>query len=105
MDPIFTVASASGTTYTMKGKMRPCWPYTQSMRYDLNWGDGSAPETVNAAPGTFFTKTHTFPSYMTTYSTRSTAVIDTAGRDPNRTTTRSVRPLPYVVATTTALAP
>jgi hypothetical protein len=92
MDPIWQVASSNGTSYTMKGRMRPCWPYTQTMRYVVDWGDGSAPETVNAAPGTFFTKSHTFPSYVKTYATKSTAVVDTAGHDPNRTTTRSVRP-------------
>jgi hypothetical protein len=96
MDPIFYVSKRSGTSYTFSGRMRPCWPYTQAMKYRIDWSDGSSTEEVSSAPGTLFTKTHNFTGMFVSHPVKVTAVVDTAGHDPNRTTTRSVRPTPII---------
>jgi len=86
--PIFYSSGVSGTTVTMHGRMRPCWPYTDKMTYRLTWGDGSV-ETVSASPTALFTKSHTFAT-KGSKNIQLQAVSDQANRDPNATTTRTV---------------
>src|SRR5690606_1835854 len=88
LEPMFYREAVSGTTMTMRGRMRPCWPYADSMRYRLTWGDGTV-ETFDAAPSTLFSKAHTFPTYGTK-TVKLEALFDTASRDPNSSTTRTM---------------
>lgn len=88
LDPIFFAENVSGTSATLRGRMRPCWPYTDEMRYRITWDDGST-EIVDAAPSTLFSKAHDFGSYGSKV-VKLEALLDDAGRDANGSTTRSL---------------
>lgn len=111
LQPIFYSAGVSGSTLTVRGRMRPCWPYSDQMRFRITWGDGSV-ETVNASPTTLFSKSHTFAS-AGQKTVELAALVDDAGRDPNAATTRTIllsdRPIvdvrPPVLGTKLVLAP
>lgn len=47
----------ANTRYT--AQMRPCWPYTENVDYDLNWGDGQI-SNVSGAPKVATPSTHQF---------------------------------------------
>ncbi|HJX26479.1 MAG TPA: hypothetical protein VJ885_01095, partial [Thermoanaerobaculia bacterium] len=72
-----------------KVRMRPCWPYTENVTYQINWGDGSPVQQIQGAPGTELTPNHTW----TTAGTRTasaTAVKDAHGRTINQSTSRTI---------------
>ncbi|MBK7862593.1 MAG: hypothetical protein IPJ65_29090 [Archangiaceae bacterium] len=73
---------------TVAGKMRPCWPYANTMGYRVLWGDGQS-STTSAAPQTAFSLTHPY-SYGGTYNVRLTAQTDAVGRQVNQTLARSL---------------
>lgn len=79
LDPIFYQSANSVFTAGVRGRMRPCYPYTDAITYDLLWGDGSAKTTFSSAPNTLWTKSHTYVGYGTRTGTL-TAVKDSAGR-------------------------
>lgn len=91
MDPMFYVAGASGTSYSFKGRMRPCWPYAQTMTYGIAWGDGSSLADMGYAPSTLFAREHVFPKVGVTYQVKLTAMKDAAGRVLNRSVIVPIR--------------
>ena len=87
----FYVAGASGTSYSFKGRMRPCWPYAQTMTYGIAWGDGSSLADMGYAPSTLFAREHVFPKVGVTYQVKLTAMKDAAGRVLNRSVIVPIR--------------
>ena len=91
MEPHF---HGPGTLYTgdpgaYKLRMRPCWPYTDNVTYQVNWGDGAAAETLQGAPGTELTANHTW-SAAGNKAASVTAVTDAHGREINKSTPRTI---------------
>jgi hypothetical protein len=78
-----------GDPGTYKVKMRPCWPYTDNVTYQLNWGDGGAVEDLQGAPGTELTPSHTW-SAAGIKTASATSVRDAHGRALNQSTTRAL---------------
>src|SRR5215210_602815 len=72
-----------------KVRMRPCWPYTENVTYQINWGDGAAAQELQGAPATELTPNHTW----TTAGSKAasvTAVKDAHGRTINQSTPRTI---------------
>jgi hypothetical protein len=91
--PIFydtgvTLSLTAHPTVTVTGRMRPCWPYTDNMRFRVDWTDGST-TSLTKAPATSWTASHTF-GYGGDYTLRATALDDAAGRHLNKVTTHAV---------------
>jgi hypothetical protein len=87
--PIFYGKGCGGTnTATMHVAMRPCWPYTDKVNYQMTWGDGTT-GTFSSAPGTMVTQAHAFSS-AGAKSVRVDAVTDAAGRTLSGNATRTV---------------
>jgi len=82
------------TTAQANGKMRPCWPWTEKMKYRINFNDGSISEFWES-PSVLFSKLHTYASYGSKVVS-VTAVVDEQGRTPGKTTTDSVYLSPLV---------
>lgn len=72
-----------------KVRMRPCWPYTENVTYQVNWGDGAAAQELQGAPGTDLTVNHTW-SDAGNKAASVTAVRDAHGRDINKSTPRTI---------------
>jgi hypothetical protein len=96
LDPIFYASRAPSGAVTMRGRMRPCWPYTDSMHYTIDWNDGSAQSAFDAAPATLLSAPHSFPVNHT-YAVTLTAVGDAAGRGVHHAATRSVTSSPVII--------
>lgn len=60
LDPIFYPDSAANYAANMRSEMRPCYPYGDTMHWRIDWADGSAPESFDAAPHTLAARPHTF---------------------------------------------
>ncbi|PTL85909.1 hypothetical protein [Vitiosangium sp. GDMCC 1.1324] len=69
-------------------RMRPCWPYTDNVNYQLAWGDGTTSYPSGAATGTAVS--HSWSSTGTKGLTL-TAVSDAHGRVFNASTARNIQ--------------
>lgn len=94
--PIWYQKDQSGTvvidppppgTITMVGGIRPCWPYTDKVRYRVEWGDGKTDE-FSLTPWTFAIS-HTY-GWGGTYSVKITVLDDAKGRVLGKSATRQV---------------
>lgn len=81
--------AVAGMAQTYTAKMRPCWPYTDSVNYKLTWGNGTT-MTGSSAPKTAKSFTNTW-STANTYTMGLTAQNDAHGRALNGVTNRSVQ--------------
>ena len=91
-----------GTAGNYNVKIRPCWPYTDKVTYQLNWGDGSAAQTLEGVPGTDVPASHTWTAAGSPAVT-ATSVQDLHGRTLNQTTSRTVQvtvPVPLTITAT-----
>ncbi|SDD76126.1 hypothetical protein [Aquimonas voraii] len=79
-----------GLAETFGAKMRPCWPYTDTVQYSMNWGDGSAAQPMSGPAANLTQASHTWNSGGTPLLSL-TAVGDSHGRSFNKTTTRQVQ--------------
>ncbi len=90
--PILTgptsVAKNSTAAYT--AKMRPCWPYSNTVTYKVAWGDGSTTNNLTGAPQTAVGTSKAWSS-AGAKSVQLTAVSDSFGRQLNQVTTRTVQ--------------
>ncbi|HEV2852012.1 MAG TPA: hypothetical protein VHC97_04335 [Thermoanaerobaculia bacterium] len=89
-----------------KVRMRSCWPYTDQVTYQLNWGDGSAVQTLQGAPATEVTASHTWTEAGSKTVT-ATSDRDAHGRALNQSTSRTIdvkAPVPLTVTVTQAPA-
>jgi hypothetical protein len=83
-------------------KIRPCWPYTDKVTYQLNWGDGSAAQSLEGVPGTDVPASHTWTAAGSPTVT-ATSVQDLHGRTLNQSTSRTVQvtvPVPLTITST-----
>jgi len=73
-------------------KMRPCWPYTDSVNYRFAWGDGGT-TTLSGAAQSWTPSSHTWtttgPKAMSL-----TALSDSHGRTLNQATSRTINVIP-----------
>ncbi len=86
LGPATTLVNAT-TNYS--SRMRPCWPYTDTVNSRFAWGDGTY-STYSAAPSTTTTRS----KFWTTTGAKSvsaTALSDSHGRTFNASTTRTVQ--------------
>ncbi len=86
LNPIFYADAASGYTANMRGRMRPCFPYTDTAHFRIDWTDGTPPESFDASPAMLFSRAHTFQQtgpFLRSYSPKLTALSDTRGRQLN----------------------
>jgi hypothetical protein len=77
---------------SFSAKMRPCWPYTDSVTYRFAWGDGST-TTLSGAPQSWTPSSHTW----TTTGTKAmslTSLSDSRGRSLNQATSRTITVTP-----------
>lgn len=90
------------TTVQATGRMRPCWPWTDKMKYRVDYNNGSTTEFFET-PSTMFSKVHNYGTFGSKVVS-VTAIGDEQGRTPGKTTTDSIylRPLifdPIVIGT------
>lgn len=71
------------------GRMRPCWPYTDNVNYQLAWEDGTT-SSFTGPPGTPTSASHVW-SKPGAKTLGLTAQRDAHGRVLNQTTTRTVQ--------------
>lgn len=81
-------AAAVGVSQPYTAKMRPCYPYTDPVSYQFNWGDGTTSNT-SGAPQTGAAAGHTWGS-TGTKTVALTAFSDTHGRTFNTSTSRNI---------------
>jgi hypothetical protein len=91
LTPIFYADSASGLTAVMRGRMRPCYPYSDPVHFTFDWTDGSPAETIDSPAPTLFSHAHTFRTSRPEVAfhperPKVTAVADSKGRPLNATT-------------------
>lgn len=88
--PILTGPSsvAAGASATYNSRMRPCWPYGDTVNYSLAWGDSTS-TSFSALPATLTPKSKSW-STAGTKTVGLTALSDTHGRQLNATQSRSV---------------
>jgi hypothetical protein len=88
-------ANPMGSTSVLaNGRMRPCWPWADKMKYRINFNDGSTEEFWES-PATLFAKVHNYGTFGSKVVS-VTAVVDEQGRTPGKTTTDSVYLKPFV---------
>lgn len=75
-----------------KVRMRPCWPYTEDVTYQVNWGDGAA-QTLDGAPGTEVSASHTWTA-VGDRTVVATSLRDKHGREMNQSTSRTIQVKP-----------
>lgn len=93
--PLLTVATPIwGGTAIARTKMRPCWPWSENMKYRIDWSDGAA-DDVTSSPSTLVSKSH---AYATTglKTITATPIVDDKGRGPGRPSTKSVNVGPRI---------
>jgi hypothetical protein len=79
------------STQSYGARMRPCWPYTENVNYQLAWGDGSSSAALTGAPATAVTASHAW-STTGTQGLLLTALRDAHGRVfNNKSTTRNIQ--------------
>src|ERR1700748_3427040 len=100
MQPLFQGISAlsPGATGQYQMKIRPCWPYTDQVTYKVDFGDGSAPQTFQGAPGTHVQVRHSWAAESPPTVT-ATSVSDQHGRtlDEAYSRTLQIKPLGITV--------
>jgi hypothetical protein len=72
--PMLRVTSTDGSTATILAGSRPCWPYTDALNYEFQFGDGTTDSGTRPAGMQSFT--HTYPGkglYPISYSLVSDA--------------------------------
>lgn len=74
-------------TYGMK--MRPCWPYTDTVKYSMNWGDGST-QALSGPAASVTVTTHLWQNPGSPQLTL-TALSDSHGRSLNESSTNVVQ--------------
>lgn len=77
-----------GAPQSYTAKMRPCYPYSDTVAYELAWGDGTS-SSLKGSPQTEVAASHTW----STGGTRTLTLLaqrDTHGRTFNRSTSRNV---------------
>jgi hypothetical protein len=79
-----------GATGQYKLKIRPCWPYTDQVTYQVNWGDGSAAQSSQGAPGTDVQVSHSWTAEGSPTVT-ATSVSDQHGRALNQAYSRTIQ--------------
>jgi hypothetical protein len=79
----------ANSTQQYGARMRPCWPYTDAVDYQLAWGEGS-PTNFSGAPATTTYATHAW-AQPGTYGLGLTALRDSHGRGFNATTSRDIQ--------------
>ncbi|REG32195.1 hypothetical protein ATI61_105523 [Archangium gephyra] len=77
------------TTQTYNARMRPCWPYSDTVNYQLGWGDGSS-SSLSGAPASLTPASHAWSS-TGTKGLSLIAQSDSHGRQFNKTTVRNVQ--------------
>jgi hypothetical protein len=89
--PILTGPSSvmQNTSATYNSRMRPCWPYGDTVNYQLAWGDSTS-TSFSAAPSTLTAKSKSW-STAGTKTVALTALSDSHGRTLNATQSRSVQ--------------
>lgn len=97
MAPMLNAKRTSGTGIEANGRMRPCWPWTDNMKYRIDFTDGTV-EEFWAAPSTLFSRLHTYSTYGSKI-VNVTAVVDSQGRTPGKTTTDSIYLRPWYLDT------
>jgi hypothetical protein len=70
------------------GKMRPCWPYTDNVNYQFNWGDASTTNFSGAAQS-WNNQNHTWTT-LGAKTLSLTALSDSHGRQFNQTSSRTI---------------
>ncbi len=68
-------------------RMRPCWPYADTVNYLVNWGDGSQ-MALSGAPQDNASATHSWPEGNRVLTL--TALSDSRGRQFNKVTQRTI---------------
>ena len=87
LEPIFYSQGSVEGTAVMKGRMRPCWPYSDAMTYSLAWGDGTT-QSITDPPATLFSESRGLGYGR--HSLSLEAVSDAAGRQLGTTTDAGV---------------
>jgi hypothetical protein len=89
IDPIFYGHACGGqNTATMHVRMRPCWPYGDTITYQMTWGDGAV-ESFSGSPSALLDKAHSYGT-LGLKSVRVDAVTDSKGRTMGGDATRSI---------------
>lgn len=83
-----TSTSAVNLSKPYTAKMRPCYPYPDTVSYKFNWGDATL-SNISGAPQSPATMNHTWTTAGTKASTL-TALSDSHGRSFNKTTARNI---------------
>jgi hypothetical protein len=76
------------TSQRYDAKMRPCWPYGETVSYGLSWGDGTS-AALSGAPQSFTSTYKTWPTEGPK-PIALTALSDGHGRELNATTHRTI---------------
>jgi hypothetical protein len=71
-------------------RMRPCWPYTESVDYTMDWGDGNPLTPLNGPAATVTNAVHTY-TVLGTPTQSLVALRDAHGRNLNTSTTHPVQ--------------
>lgn len=91
-----TTANPRGsTTVEAKGRMRPCWPWTDKMKYRIQWNNGVTTD-VWETPSVLFSKLQNYGSFGSKLVS-VTAMVDEQGRTPGKTTSDSIFLSPMAV--------
>lgn len=77
------------TSQRYDAKMRPCWPYGDTVSYGLNWGDGTS-AALSGAPQSFTSTYKTWPT-VGPKPIALTALSDGHGRQLGATTGRTIQ--------------
>ena len=77
LSPVFYARAAGNNGAKATIKMRPCWPYQDTMNYRIDWGDGQSSD-VSASPKSSKDVTHTYKNKG------QKRLTGTAGRDAAR---------------------
>lgn len=81
-----SVVKNASNAYSVR--MRPCYPYTDTTTYQINWGDG-ATSTVSGVANVNASQNKTYSS-TGSKTISATADMDNHNRNLNHTTTRSI---------------
>jgi hypothetical protein len=82
----------TGSTGQYKVKIRPCWPYTDKVTYQVDWGDGSAVQPLEGVPGTEVQTSHAWTTDGNKTVT-ATSLRDGHGRALNQSYSRTIQVL------------
>jgi hypothetical protein len=89
----FNIPTPGGTTVNAQIRMRPCWPWTDAMKYDVAWGDGATTQTSYVAANSLAVSTHTFAT-IGRKTVTATPALDVMGRGPGKPSSRGLWLMP-----------